>query len=135
MNTLSLARAALATVAIVAADIPAKSSAAPILIDISKISVDINDTSRKALPCQPTNISLADANLLNRVRMSPEALWRNPTRTKTSKWGDDELMHVFNGFFSQSITDYEKYETFGKCYTAPDPFKNDDPPYKAAFII
>lgn len=104
--------------------------------DISKILVDVTTTGRPSTIEVSKNVSISTLNLLERIRLGAETLWRNPVRTRVSRWGRREVMHVFNGFFTQTILkEWDRYETFGKCYTAPDPFKNDDPPYKAAFII
>lgn len=102
-------------------------------IDVTKLSVDVNTTQEKTVILGPRNASLFHVNLLRRIALSDAALWRNPSRVKTSQWSRREMMHVFNGWFRQSITDYEKYETFGRCYTSPDPFRNDDPPWVACF--
>jgi hypothetical protein len=104
---------------------------------IAKFSLDINDTQKKS-DHKPVlnNMTLFKVNLLERLKLSAEALWRNPVRAKISNWGRREVMHIFNGGFHQAMSgEWDRYETFGKCYTAPDPFKNDDPPYKAAFMI
>jgi|GEM_PF-6176658 len=102
--------------------------------DITKLCVDVTTTGRSSVVEMPKNVSLSTVNLLERIKLGAETLWRNPVRTRISHWGRREVMHVFNGFFAQtSLKEWDRYETFGKCYTAPDPFKNDDPPWKACF--
>jgi hypothetical protein len=110
-------------------------AALPALEQMDKYCVDLNTTCKRPsiAPAPERNVSLFAVNLLARIAQSAEALWRNPVRAKISKWSRREVMHVFNGVFHQSITDYETYETFGRCYTCPDPFRNDDPPWKACF--
>lgn len=102
-------------------------------LDVSKLSIDVNQTQRPPAYKFTGNPSLSSVNLIDRIVQSAESLWRNPVRARVAKWGRREVMHVFNGFFHQSITDYERYETFGRCYTCPDPFRNDDPPWIACF--
>ncbi len=101
----------------------------------NRISPDVYLTQRILPPIVPRNASSAAARLLQRVSESAVSMWRNPVRMRIQRWSRRELMHVFNGFFHAAIDDPERYETFGRCYTCPDPFRNDDPPYKAAFII
>ena len=141
MDTLLAARAALAAATpnidnYDPGEPPAVSTHLPV-IDVKKVSVDINDTQGKTIVLGPRNASLFHVNLLERINLSGAiALWRNPVRTKTKNWGRREMMHVFNGWFGQStLKEWDKYETFGKCYTAPDPFKNDDPPWIASFCL
>ncbi|MCB1538743.1 MAG: hypothetical protein H6865_08655 [Rhodospirillales bacterium] len=80
------------------------------------------------------NIPLARLNLIERIKLSREALWRNPVRARIGEWGRREVMHIFNGRFHQSLlSEWDRYETFGRCYTCPDPFRNDDPPWTPCF--
>lgn len=102
---------------------------------VNRLSVDVNLTQKILPPLVPRNASTAAVNLLQRISLGAEAMWRNPTRSKVSKWGRREVMHVFNGFFRQSTDLYEDYATFGRLYTCPDPFKNDDLPFTNGFSM